>query len=460
VTFFVATILGKDEDILGTLILFQLPSSSMLCTSHRNEKTHNTTSKFSSSSSSFLNKTLKCANVRLGGWSAHTLRNLLWPTNIVPRGTNSNSERYFKSFPSSEGVSKYSHPATYLCDSFIETSSAYLLFNDEDDGYRMTWAVFPMVDNGGVVIHSPQKIEKLLSKAGVFKIQPERNDIVTVTDEHVWEEFWSDSRTGCATSQISSLDIIDDRHFHIGFEAYLHIDALLSDLILRRRNILSPNFFTGDINEEEVSLRGLPDFFYNLVSVSCDGRVVTLVIVFGNGQSLGMAGNHLMRGGSNNKHTKTPASFGVFLYIDIFNQSYEEDEWVQHPSRFETVFLRQWCNTLALNRRMKEMRVGVFCVGQDDLSVKGGSLPLGAVKTHESNTGEDEASDRNPDIWRQYANRSGLSSKLSNKMEPPKEVAMSSLYPYCDVVTNRAVLSCKPVSKIRCRNSPVELCYG
>lgn len=375
----------QDEETLGTLVIFPLPGCGT------NVKQHD-----GSQTKPQLMQSFKCSNVRVGGWRAFTMRNLLWKTDSIPYHASQNDDK--------------------VCDS-VWNVPGYVLFNDEDDGYRITWVV---------VGRNERKDLQPLEDDSSFTIRPSRRDIVTRSGEHVWDQCWCDRLTGSTCDAGPQLD----NDLEVAFEAYLCVDALLSDILSRRKNFLQCLANT--------------DFYYNLISVA--GRSVVLVIVFANETV-----THDRKGESFTSSTKRPASFGVFVKLDLYTQSYDEIEWVQHPSRADAAFLRYWNNALALNHRMRERRIGPFCVGSD--TNKQLRHHNWGISPREVNFDRNECEAVNPDVWKSFVVAFGNNTKL------PKEIAFSSLYPDCDIATNRAVIYAKPVSKIACR-SPISLVYG
>ena len=120
--------------------------------------------------------------------------------------------------------------------------------------------------------------------------------------------------------------------------------------------------------------------------------------------------------------------------------------------------MKQWCDLLAVNWRMKQCRVGLFCLDSSDI---GPNLANWCCNTHECNVDQDMADDCNVKLWKRYVEEKNNGCKKKKKnITPPKDVSMSSLYPYCDVITNQAVQNSIPVKRITSRKSPIELTYG
>jgi len=397
---------AHGEDVLGTIVIFAATPTTVI-------------GKGSSSRSTRLTTSYHLSNVRIGGWNAFTMRNLLWPTTLIPTTHVNTNES--------------DSPTTFQY--LRQTLSAYMLFNDEDDGFRITWIS---------ISESSLENEEILCTSKPSTIRPTRNDIVTKSEDNVWEIITSDSQTGCYPNTKEDED--DNVNFQskskdglrIAFELYLHIDALLSDIMSRRQASLFKN---TPYQNERVSF--MPDFYYNLVSVSPDNLRVTVIIVFSNKEK------------QMHSTKKVPSALGVFVQVNLFDQSYNEIKWLQHPTLSDdAASMNQWCNSLALNWRMKECRVGVFCL---DSAEVGSKFDSWTCKTHEENADDDLVDDRNINLWSDYITAKkaqGAAAKV------PKDISMLSLYPHCDIITNRAVVQHIPVKRIPSRSSPIELIYG
>jgi len=392
----------RDEDILGTIVIFEMPKAA---TNGRTPK---------------LAKSFRCSNVRVGGWSSFTMRNALWPTTLIPTATIRNDAN-----------------SQFLCTTFRRALSAYMLFNDEDDGFRITWAT--VVDSLDQNEGASFDVESSNPFFHPNTIRPSRYDIVvrSSSEDNTWEECLSNPETGYSHTDcnICHADQYCSEGLNIGYEAYLHIDALLSDIISRRRSSL---FLKSPYQKECVFF--MPEFFYNLIGVLPESLKVVLVIVFSNKEMM------------MHSNKKVPSALGVILEVNLFDQSYDELKWVQHPSCNESSSMKEWCNSLALNWRMRECNVGIFCL-------ESCKLENWVCGTHECNVDEDLNDDFNVDFWSDYVERRN-SSKKKSLVVAPKDVSMSSLYPYCDVVTNQAVHNAVPVKRMASRNSPIELIYG
>ena len=400
---FVGSPAVQDEDALGTIFAFPLPGS---------------IDRFSRRVDARV-KSLKCSNVRvIGNLRSHSFRNMLWPTRSVP-----------------SLVSICQDAGSAWCNGFY-ISNGYLLLNDEDDGYRMTWLVL----GGSSASH--QRALHLMSEstASSTAIKAARSDIICKPDYAVWETVWSDRFTGCICFPKSGDAESEEEQIHVECEAYFSIEALLSDIMARRKKMFA-------------SCSSLPDYFYNLISVSDDGRVITLVLVF----ALGKSGSSNVSGGT--KQRRSPAAVGLFLQYDYFNNEYDEMEWVQHPTLSDARFLRNWSNTLALNWQMRENDIGLYSIPPINYGKRAPLLQNQAAKNirfHEDDSCADELDDFDPSVWKPSIKRD---DQVHSSSLLPKNIAMSSLYPFCDAISNKAVIAAEPVMTIGCRDAPIKLSY-
>ena len=400
---FVGSPAVQDEDALGTIFAFPLPGSTERFGRRVNTRV----------------KSLKCSNVRvIGNLRSHSFRNMLWPTRSVP-----------------SLVSICQDAGSAWCNGFY-ISNGYLLLNDEDDGYRMTWLVL------GRSSASHQRALHLMSESTVSSMATKaaRSDIICKPDYAVWENVWSDRFTGCICSTKSGDAESEEEQIHVECEAYFSIEALLSDIMARRKKMFA-------------SCSSLPDYFYNLISVSDDGRVITLVLVF----ALGKCGSSNVSGGT--KQRRSPAAVGLFLQYDYFNNEYDEMEWVQHPTLSDARFLRNWSNTLALNWQMRENDIGLYSIPPINYGKRAPLLQNQAAKNirfHEDDSCADELDDFDPSVWKPSVKRD---DQVHSSSLLPKNIAMSSLYPFCDAISNKAVIAAEPVMTIGCRDAPIKLSY-
>ncbi|KAL3940877.1 MAG: hypothetical protein SGBAC_004672 [Bacillariaceae sp.] len=331
-----------------------------------------------------------CRNVRMGGTTSFTLRNSMWRVDKLPCLDPSQSEPFpghFKSFIQLPG---------------------YLVLNDEEDGFRMAWVLEQW--------NLPEKRCKAQIGESMLNggFAPASN---ILSRQDTWEEICYETSSGKrvpidptrAETQLSATS-----GSIVSCETFLHIDILLGEILSRRKKKVSENH---------------PEFFYNLISVAFGGRVADLVIVF-------------LRGG------EKPGSLGVFVRVDLFSGTLQELDWVQGRKVEDLISLREWSNSLALNRRMRHVRAAPFSV-----NTKGHSRDWGKLCQELPYIDYDDEDDYDASFWAEYVTD-------PQGKRPPKPVCMSSLYPDCDLVTNHAITSCLPVSSLQCKDSPIELIYG
>ena len=353
-------------------------------------------------SSSRLTRSYHCSNVRIGGWNSFTFRNCIWPTTVIPTKCTTHQVN------------------GYLCDSFRRVLSAHILLNDEDDGFRISWVTsFGSTSQKCCFLHRP---------GGT---RPSRRDILTIPDENVWELITSHSGSGRICQNVPNIYCSG---LKVAFEIYLSVDALLSDILDRRKH----SSMFGKSPYQNDGVRFMPDYCYELISVVADEMAVILVLVFSNREKMIQATK------------KVASAMGVFLRLNLYDQSYDELQWVCHSSSRS---LKSWCTSLALNWRMRENRVGVFCVGPTIVD----TWSTWSCGTHEHNCNDDLDDDTNVALWSEYVRKR---SRKTKELAPPKNISMSSLYPSCDVVTNRAVLTAVPLTRMTSRQSPIEVVYG
>jgi hypothetical protein len=254
---------------------------------------------------------------------------------------------------------------------------------------------------------------------------------------------WVENYTGCAVrgnshhSQRSDHRDGDHEEVNVVLEGYLKISALLSDILDRRKKLIRRSTHS-DRNIDDWHSVQLPNYFYNLISFE-SGRSAKLVIVFDNPQFIKIKKEEVSR------KREVPAAYGVIVKLDLFDHSYTELKWLQHPSCNGAEFLRRWSNSLASNDRMMEMYVGPYCVSS--------SKDFFVIKTHEHEINDHD--DGNAEMWNPFV----VCKLRGNWIMPPKEVAMSSLYPGCDIINNNAVTSGRPIRFISCKDFPLHLSY-
>jgi hypothetical protein len=327
--------------------------------------------------------TFQCANVRIGAGLAFTTRNLLWRVHGIPYSSPKDDS---------------SSDAKRSCDA-VWNLPGYLFLNDEEDGYRMTW----VTDSWNVQEAGCEN--KLPTSPLANGIESSTQAIVTVED--TWEACRSERYTGSRKYEKEKSDI------RIAFEAFLHVDVLLNEITSRRKNFSNRH----------------PEYYYNLISVTCGGRIAELVITF------------ILQ----NK----PGSLGVFVRVDLFTGRFQEQEWIKSVGTHDIFSLRSWANAIALNRRMRQMRAGPYSINAKHC-IDWGRL------CKESYFDMDQEDDFDPSIWKPYVG--SAQTMLTQKV--PKQISFASLYPDCDLITNHAVTSKSPVSSLKSRGTPIQLVYG
>jgi hypothetical protein len=168
-----------------------------------------------------------------------------------------------------------------------------------------------------------------------------------------------------------------------------------------------------------------------LISIHNAGRVANVVIAFAN--------------------PRKACSIGIFVNVDIFTGHYEELDWVKDSSTDPTS-VQTWCNRLAINRRMKHLRVGPFASG------KKSNLDWSCIVTETKSIDYDEVDNYNERFWKSFV--IGKTSRVTTDRSLPKVITLSSLYPDCETISNDALLHCEPVKSMRAKDAPLQLIYG
>ena len=385
----------EGEECLGRLVIFSLP---------RHDNLQQPV------------QTFRCSNVRVGALNAFTMRNLLWRVGCIPHNRQS---------PSLCGSNMPGIDYNGCISDSILEQMAYLVFNDEEDGFRLTWVKGSSLPIEEVDVRPVIMTES--TKKGL--VTP---DIIT-THEKTWEESYNDPSTGIKINTGDAKKHCQRGDLSIAFEAYLSVETLLGCIISARKKLVE-EFIAKDEVER------FPEYFYNLLSVSDDGRSVQLVVTF--------------------RHRRKRGSVGVFVTLDLFTQAYTTTSWMRNASVINSSSLRNMCNTLALNRRMRECKLGPYSCDADDTGAW-----EGLCKQIDCEFCFDIERDSNPILWKPFLknvkkDRDNGKSRKETQQLIPKAISFSSLYPDCELITNRAVASVKPVSSMTGKMSPVEIVYG
>lgn len=354
-------------------------------------------------------KIFNLPNARIGAVNTHTLRNLLWKTNLIPKKSLGGSHR------SSNRIEKLGRKA------------GYLFFNDEDDGWRIFWIAYNNMEELDCDI-TEQKSQQ--------KCEASRSDIIQPCDGSEIDISWVNISSGITIPNQSERNEQSGEELTIAFEAYLNVEAMLCEILLKRKHLVT--------TKDAPDFNKCPEYFYSLISYGAnDERSINLVIVFSNPCFEKV--KEKCSSNQRNKKSSVPAAYGVYITLDLFDQSYSEGDWVMNSTRHDPAFLRRWANKLAVNRRMREMKVGPHSADPHYNQFLGVSL-------HEQN--REEGLDYDSLFWNPFAKKDG-----KKVVALPKTIAMSSLYPSCDVITNGPVISGLPVGAIKCRDFPVSLMY-
>mmetsp|Transcript_39704 Transcript_39704/g.95907 ORF Transcript_39704/g.95907 Transcript_39704/m.95907 type:complete len:627 (-) Transcript_39704:43-1923(-) len=307
----------REEGPVGNLVLFSLPRSRLGMRYAR----------------AFV-----CKNVRMGGTTSFTLRNLMWRVDKLPCLDPSQSEPFPGHFNS------------------VFQLPGYLVLNDEEDGFRLTW----VMEQWNV----PEKGRKTQTGDSVLTngFAPVSN---ILSRQDTWEEICYETSTGkrVPIDPTAETPLNATSGSIVSCEAFLHIDILLGEILSRRKKKVSESH---------------PEFFYNLISIAFGGQVADLVVVF-------------LRGGGK------PGALGVFVRVDLFSGITQELDWVQGRKVEDLASLRAWSNSLALNRRMRHVRAGPFSV-----NTKGHSRDWGRLCQEFTYIDYDEKDDYNSASWLEY----------------------------------------------------------
>jgi hypothetical protein len=369
---------------IGSVVMFSLPRRESSSIAGEMDLTKGSTRVF------------KCTNVQISSNAGSSLRDLLWRVNVIPSNMGGPREEN-----GTVSTAYFNAPG-------------YLFLNDEGDGFRLTWSTeecFLVTDESALTAASTTCP---LGDGAVF------SHVDIITQEKTWEEMICDVLSGERVNQVNGPNDVDSkdlqrRDLGVAYEAFLHVDVLLAEIIAHRKGISEHH----------------PEFVYNLISVHCGGRVADLIIAF--------------------FRKKKSCYLGVFAKVDLFTGRYQELDWVQSVEMDDASSLQLWCNRLALNRRMKQVRAGPYAV--DAKRAMDWTRLAREVYTFDN----DEEDDYDEEYWTDFVCGTGGET---TKRTPPKLITQSSLYPSCDVITNRALISCQPVLSMRAKDSPIHLVYG
>jgi hypothetical protein len=329
-----------------------------------------------------------CPNVEMAISQDHS-RNLLWLVHAIP----------------CDQIVTSSHVAS-ACFRNYASVPGYLIFNDEGDGYRMTWCT---AQN----FLSDNTCQVNVATNG----SPLKNSLLTavpiLTRQQSWERSLCDGVTG-STIPLSHTTATPPDQVSVIYEAYLRIDLLLADILSRRKGFTKTR----------------PELFFAVISMHNAGRVVNVVITFA--------------------RPKKACSIGIFVNIDLFTGRYEELDWVIDSSNNATS-VQTWCNRLAINRRMKHLRTGPYASGEKI------NVDWSCLVTDTNAIDYDEGDNYDERFWRNLMVEKTCRRAKCRSFS--KVITLSSLYPDCDIVSNEALIRCEPVKLMRSKDAPLQLIY-
>lgn len=312
----------------------------------------------------------------------------------------------------------------------------YLHFLDEKNGFLMTW----ISDTAWGAREANRRMDISWSPSG---IRAKSNRVVTSVSPNMWKEKLSDRDCGakvpdmdaCSSQRSEKGEQDKNGQVSVNFTARMDVHRLLEDILLRRP-MLVPGY---DPNNMLIST--FPCYGFDLVAVTDGGRTVELVVAFEAGKEKG-------------------GSIGVALGVDILTQTYKELQWgkgadVQYdPTSDSVTKLSIWCNNLALQRRMRQQRVGPYSCFPDHPSDW-------SWLCHGTSSGLEQQDGWDPEIWQPLT----LKLESSRRGEQLGRCSLAGLsqslvYPDCELADNQAVISRLPVFSMGCSSGPTELVYG
>ena len=359
---------------------------------------------------------------------------------------------------------------------------AYLLLIDDAEGYRIVWvseSAWQMnhsdfVDggsSGGLFEPAVMHVHNPTSPCITWRT-PSRPILVPIStaEPPYWKERWSDRQSGAAW--VPSDD--DEDHdnvrehkgsdsksptgkIHIAQECQFLILSLLLDVLERRPSLQSAatlhhqGFRSRVECKDEQSSVYIPDYAYELVSISHAGRLAKLVLGFPTTRTTVWQNMSASDETVAGKTAPLPSQYvAVLLAVDLWTQRYSEIKWVKIPIVSDTARtpyshdLSKRIQKLAVEFRIQEL--ATCC---SSLKHRG--------KQPDQRQPRRNSSDHQQTSYQPSAggeeNEPGISRERCNG------ISSASLYPDCDTFSNRNVLRGFPIMSIASR-SPVELIYG
>lgn len=319
-------------------------------------------------------------------------RKMLWLVETIPNQDETNQ-----------------NPTNTVYDSYFQ-APGYLLLNYEGMGVRINWAA----EKHFLVESCLCQVSVNYCSEGWTRSSSEV-EIISHAPNSSWRESYCNKMNGTTIDLQENVESEPlSAQVSIVNESFLHLDVLLAEVLSKRKGMSETR----------------PDFCYSLVCVNGAGRIADFVIAF--------------------TRTKKACSLGFYVTIDLFSGMFVELDWVRSKAKPDTFALQKWCNNLALNRRMRELRAGPFAV------TKKYSLDCTRFCTETFTFDNDEDDDYDESYWREFVSEA---QEKKNRCEAPKLITLSSLYPCCDVITNQAIINFEPVMSIRAKDSPIQLVY-
>jgi len=373
---------------------------------------------------------LKIRHVKMSSFNAFTMRNLLWKVDSIP----SKKRHAAATNLPLEGAIDLDN---CLCDSILEVPG-YLLLNDEYEGFRLTWITDSSWTNA-LLDPGVQMLQKLPSMSKT----PTKPNIVTKAECSStfvpWKEQRNDRQGGVVMEMAENQEqpeSLSSGRLLIAFEAYLSIPNIL-DEILKKRKSLSYMFSSDDGGETSC----MPDYCYNLLSAQERGRTVDLVICC--------------------KASDRVGCIGVFVTLDLFTQQYKENLFLQNSTVADCASLQKLCNSLALNQRMRQRKLGPYSV--DPTDKMNWETWLCEERFFYSGYDHEMARDLDPSEWKPLLDlslekRKNGSTCVKIPGVKPKSIPYASLYP-AEIFMNKTISAVVPAAFLTGRRSPTRLLY-
>lgn len=361
-------------------------------------------------------QTLRSSEINMKSFNSQIKRNLLWQVNQLP-------VRKVASHDENQNVDN--QPNHFLCDNFFE-QPGHLLFHDEGKRLRLTWIT-------DVSWWQEAACIKRVELNPMINSISTRADIVCEVDEKdtIWKETFNDCQTGCIVDAANIQDSTLGR-LKIAYEAFVNIELLLGDLLLAHQG-MTKHIPSGDGENQYAQV-------VDVVSVNDAGRSVNLVIAV----------------------SSPLASYGVHVTLDVFTKRFRSHGWMKKATVANQSQLRNVGKSLALNTRMKQRRLGPYAALPDD------SWPWVSSLCQEQHSENgyyfEKERDEDPAQWKPFAETARVAREEGRVFQVPenkcKTIPYSSLYPDCELITNRSLRQEVPVAEIQGMKSPLKLVYS